>query len=165
MVFKSAKWKKEEQNENQDFHCHDPFFKSYPEIGSTWLRTKCRGRKSFDTWCYIVTCARLCVSVSSKSKAINVFPKHSEIKSTWPIKSSKEEINLSCDSKELFEQHFLKVFDQIRSKWRCEIKEQVAQLALLYHGRDCQKQPLEVFNKKPIPIRNIHREHCVGVYF
>ena len=75
------------------------------------------------------------VSVSSKSRAINVFPKHSEIKSTWPIKSSKEEINLSRDSKELFEQHFVKVFDQIRSKWRHEIKEQVAQLVLLYHGR------------------------------
>ena len=37
--------------------------------------------------------------VSSKSKAINVFPKYSEIESTWPIKSSKEQIVLSCDSK------------------------------------------------------------------
>ena len=30
----------------------------------------------------------------------------------WPIKSSKEEIDLSRDSKELFEQCFMKVFDQ-----------------------------------------------------
>ena len=53
-----------------------PFSKSYPEIESTWPTAKCRGRKSFDTWYYIVTCATLCVSFSSKSKAINVFPKH-----------------------------------------------------------------------------------------
>ena len=46
----------------------------------------------------------LCVSSSSKSKAIYVFPKH--------IKSSKEEINLSCVSKELFQQRFAKGFDQ-----------------------------------------------------
>ena len=52
------------------------FSKSYPEIESTWPTAKCRGRKSFDTWYYIVTCATLCVSFSSKSKAINVFPKH-----------------------------------------------------------------------------------------
>ena len=53
-----------------------PFSKSYPEIESTWPTAKCRGRKSFDTWYYIVTCATLCVSFSSKLKAINVFPKH-----------------------------------------------------------------------------------------
>ena len=56
----------------------------------------------------------LCVSFSSKSKAINVFPKHSEIKSTLPIKSSKEEIVLPRDNKELFEQRLVKVFDQNR---------------------------------------------------
>ena len=45
----------------------------------------------------------------------NCFSKtYSEIKSTWPIKSSKEEIDLSRDSKELFEQRFVKVFDQNR---------------------------------------------------
>ena len=32
--------------------------------------------ESFDTWYYAVTFATLCVSFSSKSKAINVFPKH-----------------------------------------------------------------------------------------
>ena len=53
-----------------------PFSKSYPEIESTWPTAKCRGRKSFDTWYYIVTCATLCVSFSSKSKAINIFPKY-----------------------------------------------------------------------------------------
>ena len=59
------------------------------------------------------SCATLCVRFSSRWKAINVFPKsYSEIKSMWPIKSSKEEIVLSHDSKKLFEQHFVKVFDQ-----------------------------------------------------
>ena len=50
--------------------------RSYLEIESTWPTAKCRGRKSFDTWYYIVTCATLCVNFSSKSKAINVFSKH-----------------------------------------------------------------------------------------
>ena len=49
---------------------------SYPEIESTWAIAKCRGEKSFDMWYYIVTFAMLCVSFSSKSKAINVFPEH-----------------------------------------------------------------------------------------
>ena len=32
----------------------------------------------------------------------------------WPINSSKEEIVLSCDSKKLIAQHFVKVFDYNR---------------------------------------------------
>ena len=90
------------------------FSKSYPEIESTWTTAKCKERKSFDAWYYIVTCATLCVSFSPKSKANNVLPKHSKIQSTWPINSSKEEIVLSRDNKELFVQRFLKVFDQNR---------------------------------------------------
>ena len=39
---------------------------------------------------------------------------YSDIKSTWPMKSSKEETDLSRDSKELFEQRFVKVFDKNR---------------------------------------------------
>ena len=39
---------------------------------------------------------------------------YSEIKSTWPINSSKEEIVLSRDSKELLEQRFVKVLDHNR---------------------------------------------------
>ena len=51
-----------------------PFSKSYPEIeSSTWPTATCRGTKSFDTWYYKIV---LCVSFLSKSKAINVFPKH-----------------------------------------------------------------------------------------
>ena len=39
---------------------------------------------------------------------------YSETESAWPINSnsSKQEIVLSCDSKELFVQCFVKVFDQ-----------------------------------------------------
>ena len=51
-------------------------FKLNPEIENTRPAAKYRGRKSFDTWYYIVPCAMPCVSSSSKSKAI-VFPKHS----------------------------------------------------------------------------------------
>ena len=60
-----------------------------------------------------VTYAMLCVSISSKSKAINVFEKLSEIKCTWPINSSKQEIVLPLDDKELFVQRFV-IFDQNR---------------------------------------------------
>ena len=53
-----------------------PFSKSYPEIESIWPTAKWKARKSFDLWYYKVTCVSLCESFSSKSKAINVFPKH-----------------------------------------------------------------------------------------
>ena len=53
----------------------------------------------------------LCVS-SSKLETIDVFPKHSEIESTWPFNSSKQEFVLSRDSKQLFVQRFVKAFDQ-----------------------------------------------------
>ena len=55
---------KAEQNQNWDFHCHVPFSKSYPEIESAWPTAKCRGKKSFDTWYYTVTCVTLCVRFS-----------------------------------------------------------------------------------------------------
>ena len=39
---------------------------------------------------------------------------YSEIKCTWTIGSSKQEIVLSRDSKKIFVQRFMKVFDQNR---------------------------------------------------
>ena len=117
--FEVSKVNKSGTKSNRDFHCHAfnaiyfclhvifPFSKSCPEIESTWPTAKCNRRKSFDTWYYIVTCATLCVNFSSKSKPVNVFLKtYSQIKSTWPINSSKEAIVLSRDNKELFVQHF-----------------------------------------------------------
>ena len=61
----------------QYFCLHDilPISKSYPEIESTCPTRMCKGKKSLDTSYYIVTCATLYVGFSSKSKAINVFPK------------------------------------------------------------------------------------------
>ena len=56
-------------------HAIPPFSRSYPEIESTWPNAESIGRKSFDTRYYIITCVTRCVSFSSKSKAINVFPK------------------------------------------------------------------------------------------
>ena len=54
----------------------------------------------------------LCVSFSSKLKAINVFPKHI-LKSKARDQSIQESKKLlSRDNKELFVQRFVKVFDQ-----------------------------------------------------
>ena len=49
----------------------------------------------------------LCVSFPSKSKATYVFPKHILKSKACSSNSSKEEIVLSCDSKELFVQRFM----------------------------------------------------------
>ena len=87
-----------------------PFFKSYPEIESTWLTAKCRGKKYFDKWYYIVTFATLCVIFWSKSEAINVFPNH--------IPKSKARDLSVQGNKELFYhvilRRFVKVSDQNR---------------------------------------------------
>ena len=83
----------------------------------------------------------------------NCFSKtYSEIESMWSINSSKEEIVLSRDSKELFVQRFVKFFNKIESTWRRKIKEQAPQLTLLHRGAVlyCQKQPLQVLYKKAI---------------
>ena len=99
-----------EQNQNQDFHYHVlmqyfclhgilPFSKSYPEIECTWPMEKCRGRKSFDMWYYIVTSYTLCklfVQIESNECFSKTY-------------SRKKEIVLPRDSKELF-YLFLKSF-------------------------------------------------------
>ena len=52
------------------------------------------------------------IKIESNSRFSKTY---SEIESTWPINSSKEEIVLSHDNKKLFVQLFEKVFDQ---KWK-----------------------------------------------
>ena len=97
-------------------------------------QTQSAGKKVF--WQMILH-SYLCNTLlrfSSKSKAINVFPKHSEIKSMWPIKSSKEKIVLSCDSKNYLSNVWWKFLIKIQSMWRCKIKEQTCQLTSLYRG-------------------------------
>ena len=58
----------------------------------------------FNTWYYIVTCTMLCVSFSSKLKAINVFPKYF-------LKSKARDQSIQA-RKKLF--WLVKVFDQNR---------------------------------------------------
>ena len=114
---KSAKETKVEKNENRDFYRHifnsiflltrhSSVSKSYPETESLESTSKCRGRKSFHTWYYIVFCATICVRFSSKSKTTFFFPKQ--------ILKSKARVNqfnqgkkcfVRC-SKELFMQRF-----------------------------------------------------------
>ena len=53
------------------------------------------------------------IKIESNSRFSKTY---SEIESTWPINSSKEEIVLSRDSKKLFAQHFVKAFDQNRKQ-------------------------------------------------
>ena len=74
---------------------------------------KVQGKKVF--WHVILhsyLCNALC-KVFIKIESNWCFSKtYSEIESTWPINSRKEEIVLSRDDKELFVQRFVKVFDQ-----------------------------------------------------
>ena len=55
---------------------HSSVFQTYSETESSWSTARCRRRKSFDRWYYIVIGAMICVSFSSISKATNVFLKH-----------------------------------------------------------------------------------------
>ena len=151
-----------EQNQNRDFQRHvfnavflltrhSSFSKSYPEIESTWPTAKCRGRKSFDTWCYIVTCATLCVSFSSKSKAINVFPKHI-LKSKARDQSTQASKKLFCH---VIVKNYLcnvswKFLIKIENTCRRKIKEQAPQLTLLYRART---------------VRSSHRRCCIRKRF
>ena len=113
-----------------------PFSKSYPEIESTWPTAKCRERKSFETWYHIVTCATLCVSFSSKSKASNIFPKQI-LKSKALGKSIQATRKLFCHViiKNCLCNVSWKFLIKIKTTWRREIKEQAPQLTLHYLGR------------------------------
>ena len=112
------------------------FSKSYPEIKSLWPTAKCRGRKSFDMWYYIVPCKTLCVSFSSKSKATNTFLKHI-LKSKARDQSIKSRKKLFCHVivKNYLCNFLCEFLIKIESIWKREIKEQSPQLTLLYCGR------------------------------
>ena len=139
-------------------HSIAPFFKSYPEIESTWPTSKCSCSiltsditKFFDTWYYIVSCATFCVSFSSESKAINVFPEHI-LKSKAHDKSIPARKNLFCH---VIVKNYLwnvswKFLIKIESTWRRKIKEQAPQLTLMYRGRT---------------VRSSHRRCCIRKLF
>ena len=100
----------------------------------------CRERKSFDTWYYIVTCATLCVSFSSKSKASNIFPKQI-LKSKTLGKSIQATRKLFCHViiKNCLCNVSWKFLIKIKTTWRREIKEQAPQLTLHYLGRTARR--------------------------
>ena len=126
------------------------FFKSYPEI-IPWPSAKCRGRKFFDMWYYIVTYAMLCVSFSLKSKAINVFPKHI-LKSKACGQSNQARKKLFC---QVIVKNYLSNVSwtfliKTKSKWRYEIKKQAPKLTFLYRDRT---------------VRSSHRRCCIRKLF
>ena len=124
-----------------------PFSKSYPEIESNSPTAKCRGRKSFDTWYYIVTCATLCVSFSSKSKAINVFPKHIlKLKAHYQSIQVRKKLFCHVIIKNYFWNVSWKFLIKSESTWRRVIQQQAPQLTLLYYGRT---------------VRSSHRMCCI----
>ena len=77
----------------------------------------------------------LCLSFSSKSKAINVFPKHI-LKSKACHQSIQARKKLFCHMilKNYLSNVLCKFLIKIESMW-CKIKEQTPQLTLLYCGR------------------------------
>ena len=111
---------------------HVPFSKSYPKNESLWPTAECRERKSFDMWYYTVTCATLCVRFSSRSKAINVFPKHI-LKSKARDQSIHARKKLFCHV--IANNYLSNVLFKIECTWRHEIKVQAPQLSLVYLGR------------------------------
>ena len=132
-------------------HAILPFSKSNYETEGTCSTAKCRGRKSFDTWYHVVTCATLCPSFFTKIGSNSCFSKtYSEIESTWPINWSKQEIVLYRDSKELFVQRFVKVFDQNRKHVEVWNQRTGTQLTLLYRSRT---------------VRSSHRRYCIRKLF
>ena len=134
----------------------------------TWSNAKCRRRKSSNTWYYIVICATLCVSFSSKLKATNVFPKH--------ILNSKARDRLIQASKKLLchviVNNYLcnvlcKFLMKSESTWKYEIKEQAPQPTLLYCGSTVQSSQRKCYIKKTV-LKNFAvstRSSCVGVSF
>ena len=74
---------------------------------------------------------------------------------------------MSRDSKELFEQRFVKVFDQNRKHVEVQSQRTDTPADFTVPWQDCQKQPPEVLYKKTI-LKNFAistGNTCVGVYF
>ena len=147
-------------------HGIPPFSKSYAEIESLWPTAKCSGRKSFDTCYYIVLCATLCVSFSSKSKATNIFPKHL-------LRSKARDQSIQARKKLFFQvvvknylRNVLREFlIKIESTWRREIKEQTPQLTLLYYGRTVRSSHWSCSIRKLKNFAISTGNTCFGVYF
>ena len=109
-----------------------PFFKSYPE-----------------TRYYIVTCATLCVNFQSKSKAINVCPKHIlKLKACDQSVQARKKLFCYVTIKNNLCNISWNFLIKIESTWRREIKEQAPQLTLRYHGRTVKSSHRRCFIRK-----------------
>ena len=113
----------------------------------TLTNRKVQGKKVI--W-HVIVHSYLCnvsVSFSSKSIAINVFPKHI-LKSKARDQSNQARKKLICHVivKNYLSKVSWKFLINIESTWRHEIKEQAPQLTLLYRGRT---------------IRSSHRRYCI----
>ena len=75
---------------------------------------------------------------------------YSEIENTWPINSNKKEIALSRDSKELFVQCFVEVFNQNQKYVEARNQRTGTPADFTVLCKDCQKQPPEVLYKKTV---------------
>ena len=114
---------------------------------------KHRWRRSFGTWYYIVTWSALCVTFSSKLKAINIFPKHIlKSKARDRDQSNQVRKKLFCHVivKNYLSNISRKFFIKIESTWRRKGKEQALQPTLLYRGRT---------------VRSSHRRCCIRKLF
>ena len=89
--------------------------------------------KKFDTWHYIVICAKLCLSFSSKSQATNVFPKQIlKLKAGDQSVQARKKLFCHMIVKNYLCNVLWKFLIKIKSIWRGEIKDQTPQLTLLY---------------------------------
>ena len=106
---------------------------------------------AFDTWYYIVICATLCLSFSSKSKAANVFPKHI-LKSKARDQLIQARNNLFCHKivKNYLCNVLCKFLIKIESIWRRKIKDQTPQLALLNCARTVKTRHRRCSIKKAV---------------
>ena len=120
-----------EENQNRDFYRHvfnvifllTQHCSVFQIIPFNWMHLanrKVQGKKVF--WHAILhsylrnALCKFFIKIES-----NFFSEtYSEIESTWPIYSSKEEIVFSHDSTELFVLRFVKVLIKIESTWRLE---------------------------------------------
>ena len=110
---------------------------------------KVQGKNVFDKWYYIVTCATLGVSFSSKSKATNVFPKHI-LKSKARDQSFHARKKLFCHVtvKNYLRNVSCKFLIKIESTWRREIKEETPQLILMHHVRTVRSSRQRCYIRK-----------------
>ena len=97
-----------------------------PEIESTWPTVKYRGRKFFDTWYYIATCATFHILESKARDQSN---------------QAKKKLFSHVIVKNYLSNVSWKFLIKIESTWRCEIKEQAPQLASLCRGKTVMHQP------------------------